>query len=45
MTLEGKQWTATLYSHVFAIEHHRRRMGAQRAPAGAVIVPQHDNGL
>lgn len=29
MTMEGKQWTATLYSHVFAIEHNRRRMGPQ----------------
>jgi hypothetical protein len=27
MTIEGKQWTATLYSHIFAIEHNRRRMG------------------
>ena len=27
MTMEGKQWTATLYSHIFAIEHNRRRMG------------------
>ena len=30
MTMEGKQWTATLYSHIFAIEHDRRRMGPQR---------------
>jgi len=29
MTMEGKQWTATLYSHIFAIEHNRRRMGPQ----------------
>ncbi len=27
MTLEGKHWTATLYSHIFAIEHNRRTMG------------------
>jgi hypothetical protein len=27
MTMEGKQWTATLYSHIFAIEHNRRRIG------------------
>ena len=27
MTMEGKQWTATLHSHIFAIEHNRRRMG------------------
>ncbi len=29
MTMEGKQWTATLYSHIFAIEHDRRWMGPQ----------------
>ena len=29
MTMEGKQWTATLYSHIFAIEHNRRRTGPQ----------------
>jgi hypothetical protein len=29
MTMEGKRWTATLYSHVFAIEHNRRHMGPQ----------------
>jgi hypothetical protein len=29
MTMEGKQWTATLYSHIFAIEHNRRRLGPQ----------------
>jgi hypothetical protein len=27
MTMEGKQWIATLYSHVFTTEHHRWRMG------------------
>lgn len=27
--MEGKQWTAVLYSHIFAIEHNRRRMGPQ----------------
>jgi hypothetical protein len=32
MTVEGKQWTATLYSHIFAIEHNRRYMGPQSAP-------------
>ena len=31
-TMEGKQWTATLYSHIFAIEHNRRRMGPQAGP-------------
>jgi hypothetical protein len=34
MTMEGKQWTATLYSHIFAIEHNRRRMGPHAGPAG-----------
>jgi len=34
MTMEGKQWTATLYSHIFAIEHNRRRMGPHTGPAG-----------
>jgi hypothetical protein len=34
MTMEGKQWTATLYSHIFAIEHNRRRVGPQRGIAG-----------
>jgi hypothetical protein len=29
MTMEGRQWTATLYSHIFAIEHNRRRLGPQ----------------
>jgi hypothetical protein len=33
MTLEGKQWTATLYSHVFAVEHNRRRMGPEAGPS------------
>jgi len=32
MTMEGRQWTATLYSHIFAIEHNRRRMGPQPGP-------------
>jgi hypothetical protein len=29
MTMEGRQWSATLYSHIFAIEHNRRRLGPQ----------------
>jgi hypothetical protein len=29
MTMEGKQWIATLYSHIFVIEHNRRHMGPQ----------------
>lgn len=27
LTIEGRQWVANLYSHVFAIEHDRRTMG------------------
>lgn len=27
LTVEGRQWVANLYAHVFAIEHDRRRMG------------------
>ena len=30
--MEGKLWIATLYSHIFAIEHHRRRIGPQPGP-------------
>jgi hypothetical protein len=29
LTIEGKQWIANLYSHVFTIEHARRRLGPQ----------------
>ena len=32
MTMEGKQWIATLYSHIFAIEHNRRQLGPQPGP-------------
>ena len=32
MTMEGRQWAATLYSHIFAIEHNRLRMGPQPGP-------------
>jgi hypothetical protein len=32
MTMEGRQWTATLYAHIFAIEHNRRRVGPQPGP-------------
>lgn len=31
LTIEGKQWIANLYSHVFTIEHERRRLGPQFA--------------
>ena len=33
-TIEGKQWIANLYSHVFAIEHARRRLGPQPGSDG-----------
>jgi hypothetical protein len=29
LTIEGKQWIASLYSHVFTIEHQRHRLGPQ----------------
>ena len=29
LTTDGRHWIAHLYSHVFAIEHHLRRMGPQ----------------
>lgn len=32
-TLEGKQWIANLYGHVFSVAHHRRRMGPQEGTA------------
>jgi hypothetical protein len=35
MTMEGKQWTATLYSNIFAIEHNRRRTGPHMGAASA----------
>lgn len=31
LTIEGKQWIANLYSHIFAVEHRRRRLGPQAA--------------
>jgi hypothetical protein len=42
LTMEGKQWTAMLYSHIFAIEHGRRRAGPQpgrKPPAAAARRP------
>ena len=39
MTMEGKQWIATLYSHIFAIEHNRRRTGPQAGTAGESANP------
>jgi hypothetical protein len=34
LTIEGKQWIANLYSHVFTIEHQRRRLGVQVGARG-----------
>jgi len=34
LTIEGKQWIANLYSHVFTIEHARRRLGPHLVPKG-----------
>jgi hypothetical protein len=31
LTTEGKQWIANLYSHIFTIEHDRRRLGPHRS--------------
>jgi hypothetical protein len=35
LTIEGKQWIANLYSHVFTIEHQRRRLGPHLVAKGA----------
>jgi len=35
LTIEGKQWIANLYSHVFTIEHQRRRLGPHLVPKGS----------
>jgi hypothetical protein len=32
LTIEGKQWIANLYTHVFTIEHERPRLGPQATP-------------
>jgi hypothetical protein len=34
LTIEGKQWISNLYSHVFTIEHQRRRLGPHLVPKG-----------
>jgi hypothetical protein len=34
LTIEGKQWIANLYSHVFTIEHQRRRLGPHAGTKG-----------
>jgi hypothetical protein len=39
LTIEGKQWIANLYSHVFTIEHQRRRLGPQAAPESPAASP------
>jgi hypothetical protein len=41
MTMEGKQWIATLYSHIFAIEHNRRRVGPHSPSAQWPEQPSH----
>jgi hypothetical protein len=35
LTVNGRQWTANLYTHVFEIEHSLRRMGPQGGAATA----------
>jgi hypothetical protein len=32
-TMEGRQWVANLYSHVFAVEHNRRSVGPEARTA------------
>jgi hypothetical protein len=34
LTVEGRRWVATLYSHMFAIEHDRRSMGPHAGDNG-----------
>jgi hypothetical protein len=41
LTIEGKQWIANLYSHVFTIEHQRRRLGPQPQPARRSLAAHH----
>jgi hypothetical protein len=36
LTVEGRQWVANLYAHVFAIEHDRRRLGPHLGEQHAV---------
>ena len=49
-TVEGKQWIANLYAHVFVEEHVRARPGPQRAPGqegagpGKASPPLDDSG-
>jgi hypothetical protein len=40
-TVEGKQWIAQLYAHVFVEEHVRARAGPQRGVASDVHGPDH----
>jgi hypothetical protein len=41
-TVEGKQWIANLYAHVFVEEHVRARPGPQRGVAEGPRAPGHD---
>ncbi|MEK0083860.1 metal-dependent phosphohydrolase [Benzoatithermus flavus] len=38
-TVEGKQWIAQLYAHVFVEEHRRSRPGPERAPRAKAAEP------
>jgi hypothetical protein len=40
LTMEGRQWVANLYSHVFAIEHDRRYMGPHLGGNQSPILPK-----
>jgi len=40
-TVEGKQWIANLYAHVFVEEHVRARPGPQRGIAEGSRAPDH----
>ena len=40
-TVEGKQWIAQLYAHVFVEEHVRARAGPQRGVASDILAPNH----
>ena len=44
LTMEGRQWVANLYSHVFAIEHDRRYMGPHLGGNQPPIVSELDRG-
>ena len=44
LTQDGRQWTANLYAHVFAVEHLRWRMGPQSAVPIRPAPPAGPNG-